>query len=732
MTQPANRLINEKSPYLLQHAHNPVDWYPWGEEAFERAGRDDKPVFLSIGYSTCHWCHVMERESFEDEATARLLNEAFVCIKVDREERPDLDQYYMAVCQALTGSGGWPLTIVMTPDKKPFFAGTYFSKSRRWGRDGLQELIPRLREFWTADRAEALRSADEIAAAVLAEPEQQTGDGKMTSAVFNEAFGWLEAAFDGANGGFGAAPKFPTPHNISFLLRFWRKTGRERALAMAEQTLSAMRRGGIYDQLGYGFHRYSTDARWLVPHFEKMLYDQALLACVYTDAFLATGKDAYRHTALETLDYVLRDLTAPEGGFYSAEDADSEGEEGKFYVWTAEEMRSVLGEKDGDFAVTTFGVKPEGNFADPGRLPDGYNILHLARSNIDETGPRPEHNREKAVDPAKPVETAAWKRSEEAPSLLRSDGESREMRLETVREMLFLARERRIHPFKDTKILADWNGLMIGALATAARITNNRRYVQAAEKAARFILHEMRDARGRLFHCYSDGEARIPGFLDDYAFLAGGLIELYGATFDPRYLEEALALTDIAVSLFWDGEKGGLFFAMPDPEIPYRKKEIYDGALPSGNSVMLSNLLRLARTTGRPDLEEKASALAAAFAGEITGYPWAHTAFLCALDFAIGPSHEVVVVGRRNDSGTRELINALNKLWLPNAVVLFKPSDEASPRITDLAPFTKDMIEVNGRPAAYVCSNGRCLKPVTAANELVQVLSQVPSDPPSR
>ncbi|MFO7732246.1 MAG: thioredoxin domain-containing protein [Candidatus Aminicenantes bacterium] len=686
----ANRLAREKSPYLLQHAHNPVDWYPWGEEAFERARREHKPVFLSVGYSTCHWCHVMERESFADEEVARLLNGAFVCIKVDREERPDLDQHFMAVCQMLTGSGGWPLTVVMTPDKRPFFAGTYFPKARRWGRVGMMELVPRLREAWEMKREEVLRAAGTILSnlersrAGIESPDAEEGSGRLSAEVLERAFRELEADFDQSRGGFGNAPKFPIPHHAGFLLRYAKRAGSAEAGAMAERTLQAMRRGGIYDHLGSGFHRYSTDADWLLPHFEKMLYDQALLIEVYAEAYAAAGNECFRRTAEDVAAYVARDLTSPEGGFYTAEDADSEGQEGRFYVWTAEELREVLGEEDGAFAAKVFNVRPGGNFSEQGHGPDGRNILHLTEP---------------------PTEAGS-------------------IRLRTVRDRLFAAREKRVRPFKDTKMLADWNGLMIGALARLARLTGNEKHLRAADRAADLILDRMRDPDGRLLHMLADGEARVPAFLDDYAFLVKGLIDLYEAGFDPGRLERALDLVGQAVERLWDDKGGGFFFAAADPDIAVRRKEIYDGAVPAGNSVMLMNLLRLARMTGRADLESLASRQAAAFAAEVAGHPRMHTEFLRGLDFALGPSHEIVIAGRRAAPETRELVDVLRKAYLPNAVVLFKPVDEpeAARALERLAPFTKDMDAGGGAAAARVCSAGACLRPVRSANGLRAIL----------
>jgi hypothetical protein len=701
-----NRLSGERSPYLRQHALNPVDWYPWGEEAFDLARREDKPIFLSIGYSACHWCHVMERESFGDEEVARVLNADFVCVKVDREERPDLDRHYMAVCQSITGSGGWPLTIVMTPDKRPFFAGTYFPKSRRWGRPGLVELAPTIAESWRTKRQEIVRSADEIAAAV--EGARAAGRGRsgerLSKETLDEAFRELAADFDGVRGGFGGAPKFPVAPNLGFLLSYWQRTCIGEALGMAGRTLKAMRRGGIYDHLGFGFHRYSTDADWLVPHFEKMLYDQALLAEVYAEGSAATGRREFRRTSAEIADYVLRDLASPEGGFYTAEDADSEGEEGKFYLWTRDELDRVLGPEDAELAARVFGVDDKGHAAGSQDSTEARSVLHGGR--VPE-GPFAEAG---AANPS-----------------------VAEARIETIRRKLFQARDERPRPFKDTKILADWNGLMIVALAAVFRTTGDDRYLRAAGRAQDFVLERMRAADGGLLHVFGEGQAGIPAFLDDYAFIVKGLIALYEAGYEPRHLETALALTERAIGLFWDSEEGGFFYAAEGEAGP-RHKEIYDGAVPSGNSVMFMNLLRLARLTGRPELEDQASGLARAFSAEISSHPRASTEFLKGLDYALGPSREVVVVGRTDAPETRGLLAALRGTCRRDAAGLFKPTDDAAAAkaIERLAPFTKNMEAGGGRAAAYVCSGGACLRPFTSAADLVEFLRRPSEVSPAR
>jgi uncharacterized protein YyaL (SSP411 family) len=690
-----NRLAAETSPYLRQHAENPVDWYPWGDEAFARARAEDKPVFLSIGYSACHWCHVMERESFADPEAAVLLNRAFVCVKVDREERPDIDQHFMAVCQALTGSGGWPLTIVMTPDGQPFFAATYIPKDRRFGRPGLTELVPRLGEAWATRRDEVLRAAASIRTIIAdAAGRQEPAQEQLQEDILQLAADEFEADFDEEHGGFGGAPKFPSPHNLMFLLRFAKRTGNARSLHMVEGTLEAMRRGGIRDHLGGGFHRYATDSRWLVPHFEKMLYDQALLAMAYLEAYQATGRTEFARTAQDTLDYVLRDMSSAEGGFYAAEDADSEGEEGKFYLWTMDEISRALSPADADLAARAFGLKPEGNFQDPLHPGGRENILHEGAE----------------------VSSLA--------SEFRLTNDQVERRLVDVRRRLFDVRAERTRPLRDTKVLADWNGLMIAALARATVATGESRFLATAKRAGDFIRHEMRDPGGRLLHVWAEGRAKVPAFLDDYAFLVWGLIELYEADFGADYLSDAVDFTETALDLFRDASNGGFFSTAAGTDLPLRHKEVYDGAAPSGNSVMLLNLLRLSRLTGRTDLETEADTLSRALGRAVSAQPRAHAFFLCGVDYALGPSSEIVIAGRKEAADTAALLQAVRSRFLPSAVTLFRPTDEEAPAITKVAPFTTAMKDIGGRAAAYVCSRGTCSRPVTSVGELERLLGK--------
>jgi len=690
-----NRLQHEKSPYLLQHADNPVDWYPWGEEAFEKARREDKPIFLSIGYSTCHWCHVMAHESFQDAELARLMNDVFVCIKVDREERPDIDNVYMNVCQLMTGSGGWPLNIVMTPEKRPFFAATYIPKDNRFGRPGMLDIVPRIDDIWKTRRQDVNQSVDQVIAALRQSTTHMPGE-ELNESTLEHAFQHLVKRFDTRHGGFGRSPKFPTPHNLFFLFRYWYRTGTEKALEMAEQTLQAMRLGGIYDHVGYGFHRYSTDSRWLLPHFEKMLYDQALVSMAYLDAFQATGKQAYADTAGEMFAYVLRDMASPSGGFYSAEDADSEGEEGKFYVWTREEILDVLGVSMAEPITNYYNIKERGNFHDEATgEKTGKNILHLEKSLTllaDELG----------KDRAEVMEQ--WREA---------------------RKRLFHAREKRIHPHKDDKILTDWNGLMIAALARGAQILDEPRYAEAAGKAVRFILANMRTPDGRLLHRYRDGEAAITAHVDDYSFFIWGLIELYEATFNVEHLRMALQLNDFLLQDFWDDHAGGFYFTADGcEELLIRPKEIYDGAVPSGNSVAMWNLLRLGRMTANHDLEGYAARLGGAFAKNVAESPSTYTQLMVALDFALGPSFEVVIAGNSGANDTREMLKALRSGYRPNKVVLFRPMEEESPAIIALAGYTENQTGSEGKATAYICQDHRCERPTTDIEEMLQLLGK--------
>jgi uncharacterized protein len=685
-----NRLSREKSPYLLQHAHNPVDWYPWGEEAFRTARRKGEPVFLSIGYSTCHWCHVMEKESFEDERVAALLNDGFIAIKVDREERPDIDKVYMEACAAMTGSGGWPLTILMTPEGKPFFAGTYLPKHSRGGMPGLVELLEQVREAWRKDPAAIARAGEEITAA-LRRGTEPGGGMPPGGTTIRAGFEGLRRGFDPVHGGFGGAPKFPSPHALTFLLRYASTDGGGDALAMVKKTLDAMARGGIYDQIGFGFHRYSVDAGWQVPHFEKMLYDQAMLAIAYTEAYLATGDAAYERTARELFDYVLRDMTSPEGAFYSAEDADSEGEEGRFYVWTPGEVNGVLGEKDGAIACRYYGITGQGNFE------GGRSVPHIG-------APLGEFARGEKTDPGK----------------LRG-------LLDRCRERLFAARGRRVRPHRDDKILSDWNGLMIAALAKGAAAFDEPRYAAAASRAADFILANLLRPDGSLLHRYRDKEAAVPAFLDDYAFLSWGLLELYEASFEARYLAEARALTGTMLRLFRDESVGGFFFRPAGGgELILRSKEAMDGPYPSGNSIAVWNLMRLGRLTGDTVLEERAEEAVRAFARAVGAAPAAHAQFLSALHYARSPAREIVIAGEPGSEDTRRMLRTVRGRFLPGTMVVFHAGGKRGGEIEKLVPYLAGMEMIDGKATAYPCTSGACALPVTETKELEALLDMRP------
>ncbi len=694
MIKNQNKLINEKSPYLLQHAHNPVNWYPWSDEAFEKANMEDKPIFLSIGYSTCHWCHVMEKESFEDEEVAKLMNDAFVSIKVDREERPDIDGIYMSVCQMMTGSGGWPLTIVMTPGKKPFFAGTYFPKNNRYGRIGMLELVPRLKDVWINKKEDILKSADEIAASLNTE-NKVIAKVQIDELIFTKAYAELLRRYDDTYGGFGNAPKFPTPHNLMFLLRYWKRKNVPKAFEMVEKTLTQMRLGGIYDHIGFGFARYSTDRQWLVPHFEKMLYDQAMLVMAYTETYLATKNKFYKETAEEILEYVLRDMTHSEGGFYSAEDADSEGEEGKFYLWEANEFRNVLEKDESDFAIKVFNLTDNGNWIDESKgMKPGTNILHLKKS-----------DEELAADFNLSEEDFAEK-------------------LKTIRKKLFEYRRKRIHPYKDDKILTDWNGLMISAFAKASQAFGEDRYSEAAIKAYSFIEKHLTGKDGRLIHRFREGESGLPAHIDDYAFMINALIDLYETTFEIKYLKRAIELNEILLKEFWDEQNGGFYFtSSKSEELITRQKDVYDGAIPSGNSMALLNLIRLARFTADISFENRASDLTKYFSGYISKSPSAFSMFMCALDFQLHSSTEIVIVGNQIDVKVREGLNLVRKIFYPNKIVILKSNEEGKNPV-DLLSFTKEMKAVDNKPTFYICKNFVCNRPVDRLEEFQMLINK--------
>lgn len=688
-----NRLADEKSPYLLQHAFNPVDWYPWGEEAFNRAAELDKPVFLSIGYSSCHWCHVMAEESFEDLSVAELINDVFVAVKVDREERPDIDNLYMTVCQLMTRQGGWPLTIIMTPDKKPFFAATYIPKRNRYGRIGLLELIPLIKELWQNKREELMKNAEKAIEILKYEEHHESlpkEKVQINTDIITDAVMELNMIYDDIYGGFGTAPKFPIPHQGIFLLNYYNKSGDKKALEMVEKTLIQMRAGGIYDHLGSGFHRYSTDRSWSLPHFEKMLYDQALLLYLFTTAYQITKKDLYKSTIVELVRYLKRELSSDKGAFYSAEDADSEGEEGKFYLWEIEEIKNIL-KDDADIIIDLYNVNLKGNYYDE-RTGEktGKNILYLNQNNL--------------------------------PEKLEKEKE-----LYFLRNSLYQAREKRIHPGKDDKILTDWNGLHIAALAKLSFVLGEIDYLEKAERTAGFILKYLKRDEF-LLHRYCKGEAAIEGLLDDYAFFIWGLIELYQASFKLEYLEEALALNDILLKYFWDEEKGGFFYtSSKDKESIMRRKEIYDGALPSGNSIMLWNLIRLSHLTGDHKLEEKADILVQAFYNKVKKAPSAYTQFLTGLQGILYPYYDLIIIGNKDDEIVIEILDFIRNNYISNLSILLIPPDINSKDYMKTACLIKHVNNykmIENKVTIYLCENSSCNLPITEAPVLFSILKK--------
>jgi uncharacterized protein YyaL (SSP411 family) len=676
-----NRLVNETSPYLRQHAHNPVDWYAWGPEALERSRALDRPIFLSIGYSACHWCHVMEHESFEDPEVARLLNENFVSIKVDREERPDLDQIYMTAVQMLAGQGGWPMSVWLTPDLEPFYGGTYFPPDDRYGRPSFKKVLQALREAWHSRREEITASAAQITAHLQTASGLPPSVGELGPQLLRNAAAAMERIFDSTYGGFGQAPKFPHPMELRLLLRTWKRFSDEDALNMAKRTLDLMARGGIYDHLGGGFHRYSTDAHWLVPHFEKMLYDNALLAISYLEAYQATGESLYRQIVDQTLGYVLREMRSPDGPFYSTQDADSEGEEGKFFVWSLEEVEEVLGKEPAEIFTYVFDVTAGGNW-------EGHNILHRTKSD------------------------------EQDARMLRIPVEKlRELLAESAKK-LYEVRERRVKPGRDEKILASWNGLMIDAFALASGVLGDHAYADAAMKAADFILRLMRTSDGRLFRTYSVGtRPKLNGCLEDYAFLLNSLVTLYESTFDARWIDDAIALADVMVEEFWDEEEGGFYFTGRRHErLLTRTKDPHDSSVPSGNSMAVTALLRLAKLSGRTDFATKAERTLRLFGGLMNSSPLAAGQMLLALDFYLGPVQEFAIVGDRAANETRLALDLVRRPFRPNKVVAFRSSR------ADGAPHTSiPLLEgksARGPVTTYICRDFICQDPLVGVEAL--------------
>jgi uncharacterized protein YyaL (SSP411 family) len=677
-----NRLIEETSPYLLQHAHNPVEWFPWGAEAFEKAKQENKPVLLSIGYSACHWCHVMERESFENAEIARLMNEGFVNIKVDREERPDLDEIYMTTVQMLTGRGGWPLTVFLTPEGKPFFGGTYFPPEDRYGVAGFPKILEAVGEAYRERPGDVERSVEQIVQALAGLPQGRESPRPLSREMLSLAAEKLAQSYDREHGGIGSAPKFPNVSVLDFFLRRSRSSEEPRFLEMVAHTLTSMAEGGIYDHLGGGFHRYSVDRKWLVPHFEKMLYDNAQLVRLYVDAFRATGDPVYRRVVEETLGYVLREMAGPEGGFYATQDADSEGEEGKFFIWEQGEVLDVLGEEAGEIFSRVYDVSEVGNF-------EGKNILH-------------------------PVLT-----EEQAARYFGREVEEIRTLLAEAKGKLFLRRERRIKPLRDEKVIVAWNAMMISGFAEAFKALGEPRYLEAARKALDFLLTALvRD--GRLLHTYKDGRAAVPGFLDDYAFLAAALLDVYEATFDRSLLARAAEFTETMVGDFWD-EAGGAFFytGSAHEKLISRSKPAFDGSVPSGNSVACHVLLRLYHYTGNEDHLFRAEKILRLYAENMESQPFGFSHLLGALDFYLEKPKEIVIAGDRERNDTQILLRQIHLLYLPNKTLQL--ADPGASIGTASVPL-QGKTTVEGQAAVYVCQNFTCSLPVTEWEEVKKLL----------
>jgi hypothetical protein len=659
-----NRLAKETSPYLLQHADNPVDWYPWGEEALNRARAEDKPILLSIGYSACHWCHVMAHECFENNEIARLMNENFVNIKVDREERPDLDAVYMEAVQAITGSGGWPLTVFLTPEGKPFFGGTYFPPQDRHGMPGFPKVLRTVVDAYQNRRSEIETVVQQIVASLTSKTESSAVKEPLVTDIIGQAYRGLRRDFDKDNGGFGTAPKFPQSMTLEFLLRYFHRSQDRDALEIVNLTLEKMAKGGIYDQLGGGFHRYATDSSWLIPHFEKMLYDNALLSRVYLHAYLVTGKQLFRSIAEETLDYVLREMTGPHGGFYSTQDADSEGVEGKYYLWTFQEIAEVLGKKTSQIVGDYFGVTAQGNF-------DGQNILHVVRD----------------LEP-------------EASSIMKQ-----------AKASLLKRREQRIRPSRDEKILASWNGLMLASLAEAACALERENYLAAAVANGSFLLNSM-ISDGYLKHTYKDGQAKIDGYLDDYALVIDGLLALHQATFSGECLRQAIRLGEVMAEQFWDEPTHMLYDTSNRYEDLFvRPRSTYDGALPSGASAATLVLLKLAKLTDKEQFKQMAMRSLESMQESMRQYPLGFSNWLCDLDLYLSNPKEIAIIGPRDHPETSELLRILCTTWLPNKVVAAYDPDDPAP-VSELKLFENRQM-IGNQPTVYVCEHYTCQAPVT-------------------
>jgi len=699
----SNRLVHERSPYLLQHAYNPVDWYPWGEEAFAKARAEDKPIFLSIGYSTCHWCHVMERESFESHEIAEVLNRSFVSIKLDREERPDIDRIYMTFVQATTGGGGWPMSVWLTPELKPFYGGTYFPPENRYGRPGFRTILEHIASVWAGDRARVVESSKDVVRQLSEMISAKAPRARVDEQVVESCSAAFRRSFDTRNAGFGNAPKFPRPVQFQFLLRHYARSKNEDSLQMTLATLQEMYKGGMYDQLGGGFHRYSVDAHWFVPHFEKMLYDQAQLVSSYIEAFQITGEPFYAGVARETLDYVLRDMTDERGGFFSAEDADSVIDaaqpkhkgEGAFYIWTEREIDEIVRKPEADWFNYHYGVKPGGNVdEDPHGEFTGQNILYQAHT-IAETAQNFGVTEEE-------VQRA----------------------IESASKRLMERRATRVRPHLDDKVLTAWNGLMISAFAKAAVALDEEKYLSAAVRAARFVLDEMWNAEtGILLRRYRDGHAAIPGFLDDYAFFVQALLDLYEATFDASLLVQAEQILRKMLALFEDQEEGGFYStAAGDASLVLRIKDDYDGAEPSGNSVALMDLLRVEELTNDESLRKIAERTLQTFAGRLTASAITLPLMVSAYMLQQARRKMIVIVGSPDAADTKQMLNEIRRRYLPFAATLLINGEESRETLARWLPLVRDMKSIDGRATAYVCENYGCQLPTAELNEFVKLL----------
>ncbi|MCX6133996.1 MAG: thioredoxin domain-containing protein [Ignavibacteriales bacterium] len=703
-TRRPNRLLQEKSPYLLQHAYNPVDWFPWGDEAFEKARQEDKPIFLSIGYSTCYWCHVMEREVFENETIAALMNRLVVPIKVDREERPDIDRIYMSALQAMSGSGGWPMSMFLTPDLKPFFGATYIPPTERHGRAGFPQILEKICEVWSSDRQKVLDAAETANDYLVRLTKAEGGGVDPDEGALQSAFESFQKNFDHHNAGFGGAPKFPRPVALNFLLRYHARSKNPRALDMPLETLCRMAHGGMYDHIGGGFHRYSTDDRWHVPHFEKMLYDQAQLAVSYVEAFQITRETFFRTIAIDILDYVLRDLTHPDGGFFSAEDAESaldqsdpaEKAEGAFYVWTQSEIETILTQEEARIWCRSYGVEANGNVSDdPHSVFPGKNVLHVIHT---------------------PAETAI--------QFSLTEERTKEL-LWSSRQKLRAARNGRPHCHLDDKILTSWNGMMITALAKAYQVLGDIRYLHAAEKSAAFVLsHVSSTSTGGLYHRYRDGEARIEGQLDDYAFFVQALIDLYEASFSIGWLKEALRLAEDQNRIFYDRDNGGFFDTSGnDPSILVRTKEWYDGAEPSGNAIAILNLLRLTQFTNNQEWEAMARKSLSFFGERLSNAGQAMPQMLVALDFGLSKPKQIIIAGNAGDPDTETMLHAIQSHFVPNKVLMLADAGDGQAELSRLLPIIGSLKKLEGRTTAYICENYTCQLPTSDPAEIVKILA---------